>query len=93
MENIGIGGAFAGGEGQVSITLGWDDAAYAPAFDEIEGDVELSFSEGAFWRWSQGRPESWGFSLSRLCRDGCCWILRTLPRMDCVTIRSREECR
>ena len=46
MENIGIGGAFAGGDGQASITLGWDDAAYAPAFDEIEGDVELSFSEG-----------------------------------------------
>ncbi|MCB1756896.1 MAG: hypothetical protein KDJ38_15340, partial [Gammaproteobacteria bacterium] len=43
---IGIGGAFADGEGQVEVELGWDDAAYAPALDEINGTIAIELNKG-----------------------------------------------
>jgi uncharacterized protein (TIGR02099 family) len=46
MNHIGIKDAFADGEGLIKVNLAWNDAAYAPAFDEITGGIDLSLDKG-----------------------------------------------
>lgn len=46
LGRIGIGDAFAEGAGQIDVSLDWDDALYAPAFDKLRGEIKIVLTDG-----------------------------------------------
>lgn len=46
LDGIGILGAFGGGQGQVDVTLAWNDAAYAPDLSRITGTIKPVLKSG-----------------------------------------------
>ncbi len=46
MSAIGIKDALGDGQGEVLVKLRWDDAAYAPTLDEIDGSIDINLKEG-----------------------------------------------
>lgn len=46
LDRVGMGEAFADGRGYINVDLSWEDAAYAPSFDEIQGSIQSELSDG-----------------------------------------------
>ncbi len=69
MDNIGIGGAFGDGEGEVKVALSWSDAAYAPAFSDIAGNISIDLKKGRILAVEPGAAKILGL-----------FALQTIPR-------------